>query len=61
MSCWGRDDIPKEKSVFVWPSASARANKEGMKTLTFTPGMTEKQVRYQSTRHDVSITLITRC
>lgn len=45
MACWGRSDITKEKEVFVWPSAAGRANKSGMKSLKFRPGMTEKEVK----------------
>lgn len=42
---WGGEDIAKEKTVFVWPSKSARDDKVDMKNLTFEPGMTEKEVK----------------
>lgn len=43
--CWGGDDILKEKTVFVWPSGTARNDKVDMKNVTFEPGMTERQVK----------------
>ena len=39
------DDIPKEKTVFVWPSGTARNDKVDMKNVTFSPGMTEREVK----------------
>jgi len=47
---WGGEDIPKEKTVFVWPSASARADKVDMVNVTFTPGMSENQVKQKLVR-----------
>ena len=43
--CWGGEDIPKEKTVFVWPSGTARNDKVDMKNVTFEPGMTEREVK----------------
>ena len=44
-AAWGGQDIDREKTVFVWPSGTARAEKTDMINVTFTPGMTEKQVK----------------
>ena len=50
MPAWGGQDIDREKTVFVWPSGTARAEKTDMINVTFTPGMTEKQVKTLLTR-----------
>jgi hypothetical protein len=49
-SVWGGQDIDREKTVFVWPSGTARAEKTDMHNITFKPGMSEKQVKTMLTR-----------
>lgn len=44
-SVWGGQDIDREKTVFIWPSGTHRAEKNDMQNITFKPGMSEKQVK----------------